>query len=97
MTDKELRKLKRSELLELMFHLQKELDTLKLENDTLKKQMAVFTETALRAKASLSETALQDIVQAVQQVADRQLMQIQQLYYSQETQASQPNEKETEQ
>lgn len=90
MTDKELHKLKREELLELMFNLQKELDNLRNENTLLKNQIGVFTQTALQAKASLSETALQDITKAFQQVADRQLMQIQEMYT-----ASQSNEKET--
>lgn len=90
MTDKELHKLKRSELLELMFNLQKEIDNLRNENTLLKNQIGVFTQTALQAKASLSETALQDITKVFQQVADRQLMQIQEMYT-----ASQSNEKET--
>lgn len=92
MTDKEFQRLKRSELLELMFNLQKELDNLRNENTLLKQQIGVFTQTALQAKASLSETALQDITKAFQQVADRQLMQIQEMYN-----ASQSNENETEQ
>lgn len=36
MTDKELRKLKRTELLEILFYLQKEVDSLKQENSELK-------------------------------------------------------------
>lgn len=39
MTDKELRKLKRRELLELMYYLKKELEEVKLENEDLRKQL----------------------------------------------------------
>lgn len=39
MTDKELRKLKRLELLDLLFYMRKELDELQEENDSLKKQI----------------------------------------------------------
>lgn len=40
MTDKELRKLKRSELLEILFHLQKEVETLRAENESLHRRLA---------------------------------------------------------
>ncbi|MBR3679651.1 MAG: hypothetical protein IKL87_05555 [Oscillospiraceae bacterium] len=39
MTDKELRKLKRADLLEILFHLQKELDEVRSENLNLKQQL----------------------------------------------------------
>lgn len=39
MTDKELHKLKRAELLDLLFFMRKELDELQEENDRLKKQL----------------------------------------------------------
>jgi len=39
MTDKELHKLKRSELLDLLFYMRKELDTLQEENESLKRQI----------------------------------------------------------
>lgn len=39
MTDKELHKLKRSELLELLFCLREELDTLREENENLKQRL----------------------------------------------------------
>ncbi len=39
MTDKELRKLKRTELLELMLYLRQELDSVKQENEELRKQL----------------------------------------------------------
>lgn len=39
MTDKELRKLKRAELLEILYYLQKEIDRLKQENAELKEHI----------------------------------------------------------
>ena len=39
MTDKELHKLKRSELLDLLYYIRKELDELQTENESLKKQL----------------------------------------------------------
>lgn len=39
MTDKELHKLKRSELLDLLLYMRKELDELQAENESLKKQV----------------------------------------------------------
>lgn len=39
MTDKELHKLKRPELLDLLFYMRKELDELQEENENLKKQI----------------------------------------------------------
>ena len=39
MTDKELRKLKRTELLELMLYLRQELDAIKKENEELRRQL----------------------------------------------------------
>lgn len=44
MTDKELRKLKRAQLLEILFYLQKELDSLKQENEELKQRLEVNKE-----------------------------------------------------
>lgn len=42
MTDKELKKLKRSDLLEILLYLQKENDEIKNENESLKKQIENF-------------------------------------------------------
>lgn len=39
MTDKELHKLKRSELLDLLLYMRRELDELQAENESLKKQV----------------------------------------------------------
>lgn len=58
MTDKQLRKLRRAELLEMMFYIQKELDELKAENESLKQKLE-------QVEGGLSETALQQITDAV--------------------------------
>lgn len=42
MTDKELRRLKRPELLEILFYLQKEIEGLKQENEVLKQRIETF-------------------------------------------------------
>lgn len=43
MTDKEVRKLKRAELMEILFYLQKEMETLKEENANLRRQLESVT------------------------------------------------------
>lgn len=71
MTDKEFRKLKRAELLEIIFYLQKEAEDLRRENETLKQSVDELTKTALQSKITLSEESLQQITQAVQTVAEQ--------------------------
>ncbi len=61
MTDKELRKLKRKELLELMYYLQKELEDVKLENAELHKR--------LEDKAEAQYNANNDILEIVKKIA----------------------------
>lgn len=61
MTDKELRKLKRKELLELMYYLQKELEDVKLENAELHKR--------LEDKAEAQSNANNDILEIVKKIA----------------------------
>lgn len=61
MTDKELRKLKRKELLELMYYLQKELEDIKLENAELHKR--------LEDKAEAQYNANNDILEIVKKIA----------------------------
>lgn len=70
MTDKELRKLKRSELLELMFYLRKELDDVKKENESLKQRVDELTKAALSSKVSLSDENMLEIAKAVQNAAE---------------------------
>ena len=64
MTDKELRKLKRTELLELLYYLRKELDTVKQENETLRKQL----EEQSAAQADVKEALLETVRKTAQQV-----------------------------
>lgn len=56
MTDKELRKLKRTDLLEILYYLQKEIDELKEENAALKEKAAGF---------SISDSDVSKIAEAV--------------------------------
>ncbi len=60
MTDKEVRKLKRAELLEILFYLQKELDGLRAENENLRRQLE-----SAAAVERLSDAALEQITNAV--------------------------------
>ncbi|MDE5884289.1 MAG: hypothetical protein K2H29_04315 [Oscillospiraceae bacterium] len=65
MTDKEFRKLKRVELLEMLYYLQKENEDLRAENDALKQNVDDLTKSAMHAKTILSEESLQQIAQIV--------------------------------
>lgn len=58
MTDKEIRKLKRADLLEILYYLQKEIEELNKENESLKAQLE-------NSKIILSESELEKIVDAV--------------------------------
>ena len=57
-TEKELRKLKRIELLELMVRQGKEIDRLKAENDSLKEQLE-SRELQVKNAGSIAEAAMQ--------------------------------------
>lgn len=61
MTDKELRKLKRDELLEILFYLQKEIDNLKNQNQELQKRIENLT----LNKQSLSDEDFNRISQII--------------------------------
>ncbi len=58
MTDKEIRKLKRADLLEILYYLQKEIEELTKENESLKAQLE-------NSKVSFSENELKRIIKAV--------------------------------
>lgn len=58
MTDKELRKLKKTELLELMLYLRQELDKVKLENEELRAQLDSCVARKAETETKLLETAL---------------------------------------
>lgn len=62
MTDKEVRRLKRAELLEILFYLQKEVDNLKQENDHLRQQLD-----SISSANKISETDLTQVIAAVKE------------------------------
>ncbi len=66
MTDKEVRKLKRADLLEILFYLQKENETLRQENESLRQQM----ETVISAR-NLSDEDLERIRSAVKEAVSQ--------------------------
>jgi len=61
MTDKELRKLRRTDLLEILFYLQKEMETLRQENESLRQQLADA------AAGRVAQTDLEQLTAAVRQ------------------------------
>lgn len=63
MTEKELRKLKRSDLLEIMYYLQKEIETLQTENESLRQQLE-------NAEGGISSENLEKIINAVKAAAE---------------------------
>lgn len=48
MTDKQVRKLKKTELIEMLYYARKEIDTLKTENTELKNRLDTIIGTALK-------------------------------------------------
>lgn len=62
MTDKELKKLKRDELLEILLYMRKELDETKLENIELKKKLDEVQ------KGHLSKESIDKIMVAVEKI-----------------------------
>lgn len=70
MTDKELRRLKRSELLELMFYLREELDKLKEENESLKSRLDDLTKVSMESKSNSSDELIAAVTEAVKNVAE---------------------------
>ncbi len=63
MTNKELRKLKRSELMEVLYYLKKENETLQNENESLKQQLE-------NARGGISSENLEKIIDAVKSAAE---------------------------
>jgi hypothetical protein len=62
MTDRELKRLKRDQLLEILVYMRKEIDRLNAENETLKLQLEE------RSKVSLSKEDVASIMEAVNKV-----------------------------
>lgn len=64
MTDKELRKLKRSELLELMYYMKKELDEVKEENEALRSQLNAH----VAGQADINKEILEAVLKTAKKV-----------------------------
>lgn len=85
MTDKELQKLKRPELLEIMLNLKSELDSQKAENEELRKKLDEKT-IALEKSGSIAEASLElsGIFGAAQEAADVYLNNVKKMHADQE-------------
>lgn len=70
MTDKELRKLKRAELLEILFYLRKELDELQAENAALTERIDELTKSSHGAEVVLSEESRNELLKSVRSVVE---------------------------
>lgn len=70
MTDKELRKLKRAELLEILFYLRKEFDELKAENAALNARIDELTKTSHGAKLTFSEESREDLLKSIRSIVE---------------------------
>ena len=77
MTDKEFRRLKRAELIEIIYRLQKNEEELKAENETLQKQLEDRS-TRIQEAGSIAEAvlSLNGIFEAAQKAADDYLREI---------------------
>lgn len=64
MTDKELRKLKRGELLELMYYMKKELEELNQENQSLRDQLNAH----VAGQADINKEILEAVLKTVKRV-----------------------------
>lgn len=72
MTDKELKRLKRSELLEILFYLQKEMETLRQDNENLRKQLeSISSANPTTNHTTLSQTDLAQIITAVRETVQQ--------------------------
>lgn len=70
MTEKELRKLKKTELLELMIALRNELDRVQAENETLRQKLQIAENNALQQVETEAVLAVQKLLQAVEAETD---------------------------
>lgn len=86
MTDKELQKLKRPELLEIMLGLQNELDKAKEENEVLRAKIG-DKNIALEKSGSIAEAALEinGVFDAAQKAADVYLENVRKMHSDEET------------
>lgn len=67
MTDKELKKLKKYEILEIMLYLKKELDEVKQKNEELKKQLNTLLEEK-NSNTTISKENFEKIMSAVDKI-----------------------------
>lgn len=70
MTEKELRKLKKTELLELMIALRNELDRLQAENGMLRQKLQTAENNALQQVETEAVLAVRKLLQAVETETD---------------------------
>lgn len=70
MTDKELRKLKRAELLEILFYLRKELDELKAENAALTVRIDELTKSSHGAELIFPEESREELLVSIRSVVE---------------------------
>ncbi len=68
MTDKELKRLKRADLLEIMFYFRDEIDNLKKENESLKSRIDELSKAAMNAKTEISDNSVIRIADAVRNI-----------------------------
>lgn len=68
MTDKELRRLKRADLLEIMFYLRDEIDELKKENESLKSRIDEMSDAAMNERTEISDNSVLRIADAVRNI-----------------------------
>lgn len=87
MTDKELRKLKRMDLLRLLIAQDREITSLKEQIRQMKKKLA-SREIMIREAGSIAEAAirLNGVLEAAQNAADQYLLNVQKLYMEEEQQ-----------
>ena len=69
MTEKELRKAKKEELIEMLYYLRKEIDELKEENDKLRAKIISLSESNTKSQEKRTETEAQDVPE-IQEVHD---------------------------
>ncbi len=70
MTEKELRKLKKTELLELMIALRNELDRMRAENETLRQQLQTAEKNALQQVETDAVLAVRNLLQTIETEMD---------------------------
>lgn len=56
MTDKELKKLRKSELLELLLYMRKEIDSLKVENQSLEERIEEIEQSGIRELLKIAKS-----------------------------------------